>query len=80
MQQQHKNSQKDKKKELKVLYWNVWCLPKFCTDGKLTPEERAKAIFPSLSGYDLVILNEVWTSSANENFYEKPHFGLSFPI
>ena len=53
---------------LKVLFWNVWCLPKPFTDGKYYSDERAKLIAPLLIGYDLVLLCEAWTKCAKKVF------------
>ena len=53
---------------LKVLFWNVWCLPKPFTDGKYSSDERAKLISPYLAGYDLVLLCEAWTQCAKDVF------------
>lgn len=51
---------------IKVLFWNVWCLPKIATDGNYTITERAKLISQYLAGYDVVILNEAWVWSKDE--------------
>lgn len=53
---------------LKVLFWNVWCLPQCFTDGKYSSEKRAKLIAPLLAGYDVVLLCEAWTESAKKVF------------
>ena len=52
---------------LRILYWNVWCLPFFATDG-VHSKDRAEAIAPILRGYDVVILNEAWTDAAKKVF------------
>ncbi len=45
---------------MKVLYWNVWQVPSIFTDchGK----ERANGVNKTIRGYDLVVLNEVFTN------------------
>jgi len=54
--------------QFKVLFWNVWCLPKYFTDGKYNSDERAKLISQYLDGYDLVLLCEAWTECAKAVF------------
>jgi len=53
---------------MKILFWNVWCLPALFTDGKTSPEDRAKLISPHLAGYDVVLLCEAWTKGAKNVF------------
>lgn len=67
---------------IKVLYWNVWCLPKIATDGNHTITERAKLVRQHLAGYDVVILNEAWVWSKDEfkktyAYHYSPPKGLS---
>lgn len=56
---------------MKVLFWNVWCLPQWFTDGKYTSDQRAKLISRYLGGYDLVLLCEAWTTSAKSVFLKE---------
>jgi hypothetical protein len=53
---------------LRVIYWNVYCLPAFATSDKMPPEDRAKLIIPYFEGYDVAILNEAWTDDAKQVF------------
>ena len=53
---------------MKILFWNVWCLPSWFTDGKYSSDDRAKLISPYLAGYDIVLLCEAWTSAAKAVF------------
>lgn len=53
--------------DIRILYWNVWCLPALFTDG-MHSDDRAKAILPFIQGFDIVILNEAWTKAAKKVF------------
>lgn len=52
---------------VRVLFWNVWCLPGIATNG-ISAKDRAKSIAPLIRGYDLVILNEAWVDEAKDVF------------
>jgi len=60
---------------LRVLYWNVWCLPAIATDKKHSAYERAKLIAPYTVGYDVVILNEAWPKWIKDVF--RRHYSYS---
>lgn len=64
--------------ELKVIYWNAYCLPKCLTDKILTSAERAIEILKVIKDYDLVLLNEVWTRAAMREFKRSEHFAYHY--
>lgn len=51
---------------MKILFWNVWCFPKWITKSELTDIERATKIAELIKGYDVVLLCEAWTPAAKE--------------
>lgn len=51
---------------LRVIFWNVYCLPSVGTFDKIHSDERANAIIPHIKEYDVVILNEAWTDAVNQ--------------
>ena len=53
---------------LRVIFWNVYCLPAIGTKDRIHSDERAKAILPYIKDYDVVILNEAWTAKAKKVF------------
>jgi hypothetical protein len=56
---------------LKIIFWNVWCLPFFATDGTYS-DVRARNILNYIAEakieHDLFILNEAWTTDAKDVF------------
>lgn len=53
---------------IRVIFWNVYCLPSFATRDNIQPKDRAKAILTYINDYDIVIMNEAWTSDAKKVF------------
>ena len=51
---------------MKILFWNVWCFPKWITGSDLTDVERAHKIVPIIENYDIVLLCEAWTAASKE--------------
>jgi hypothetical protein len=52
--------------QVRAFYWNCWDLPRVATDHKMTSFERAKIEAQYIVGYDIVVLNEVWSPIAKE--------------
>lgn len=64
---------------LRILYWNVWCLPRILTDDRYSARMRATLAVHQIKDYDLVILNEVWLKGARDVFIKAYPYHFTLP-